>query len=289
MTDPAIHLWWKIRGPFVLPTRCHKCAMDDWEVFDIDKAGCTTCGRVHHCGHGGDCVEHAASDHLTCEITGYWIRNRNFQQGYIDTAMVVNPSAPPELASKQWVEPEQVSRWLHTLLASDAARKCLACEVKRVTDKASCAFARVAKAFKTTGRPPDVLAMFAETSFVLGNLRIPGRLPEGQALTELVDACVRAVMVFTTAFRWVLSPYVPPVKLDLFVIGLLYMLRHGVIMYDTIHIIPRIPVLRRLLPMETSLKTHFKVPCKIITETENIVKNALKRMDRRKLKALMRG
>ena len=49
------------------------------------------------------------------------------------------------------------------------------------------------------------------------------------------------------------------------------------------------PALRRLLPMETSLKAHFKVPCKIITETENTVKNALKRMDRRRLKALMRA
>jgi hypothetical protein len=67
------------------------------------------------------------------------------------------------------------------------------------------------------------------------------------------------------------------------------MLRHGLVMYDTIHIIPRIPALRRLLPMETSLKAHFKVPCKIITETENTVKNALKRMDRRRLKALMRA
>ena len=94
-------------------------------------------------------------------------------------------------------------------------------------------------------------------------------------------------MTFTGNFRWVLSPFVPVVKLDLFVIGLIYMLRHGLVMYDTLHVIPRIPALRKLLPMETSLKAHFKVPCKIITETENTVKNALKKMDRKKIRSLM--
>lgn len=282
-----IRLWWTVRGPFVLPTRCHQCAMQDWEVFDVDKAGCTTCGRVHHCGHTGECVQFADRDHLTCEITGCWIRNRNFQQSYTDTAMVSTRSAPSEMASRPWVEPEQVAHWLHLLLSSDQAQACLAREVRRVADKASCAFSRVVKAFKVASRPPDILAMFAETRFVLGNLRVPAKLPEGMALVELISDCVGAIMAFTTAFRWILVPAVPSIKLDLFVIGMIYMLRHGLLMHDTLHIIPRIPVLRRLLPMETSLKQHFKVPCKIITETENTVKNALKRMDRRRLKALM--
>jgi hypothetical protein len=283
-----VKMWWDVRSPFVLPTRCHHS--HDWEVFDVDKAGCRVCGRVHHCGQSGECVQFSDSDHLTCEITGCWIRNRNFQQSYTDTAMVTNPSnAQADIASRPWVEPQQVSRWLHVLLASDSAHRCLQREIKRVADKASCAFARVSKAFKLKGRPPDVLAMFAETRFVLGSLRVPARLPEGRALVELVDECTLAITAFTSAFRWVLAPFVPPVKIELFVIGMIYMLRHGLVMYDTMHIIPRIPVLRRLLPMETSLKAHFKVPCKIITETENTVKNALKRMDRRRLKALMRA
>ena len=284
-----VRVWWSVRGPFFLPTRCHRCDMDDWEVFDVDKAGCTTCGRVHHCGHTGECVQFADRDHLTCEITGCWIRDRNFQQSYTDTAMIANPPAPVDFASRPWVEGAQVARWLHLLLSSDQAQKCLTREIRRVADKASCAFARVAKAYKVAQRPPDLLAMFAETRFVLGNLRVPAKLPEGLALVDLVHACVTAILAFTGAFRWVLAPFVPSVKLDLFVIGLIYMLRHGLLMHDTLHVIPRIPVLRRLLPMETSLKAHFKVPCKIITETENTVKNALKRMDRRRLKALMRA
>jgi hypothetical protein len=177
---------------------------------------------------------------------------------------------------------------MHVLLTSDTAKKCIHREIKRVSDKASSAFNRVAKGFKLEGKQPNLLEMFAETRFALGNLRVPGKLPQNQKdVKELVCTCVMAIVNFTGNFRWVLSPFVPAVKLDLFVIGLIYMLRHGLVMYDTLHVIPRFPILRKLLPMETSLKVHFKVPCKIITETENTVKNALKKMDRKNLKKLM--
>ena len=281
-------LWWRIRGPFRLPTRCHKCEIHDWEVFDVDKAGCVQCGRLHLCGIGV-CVGEMDHDHQACEITGCWTHTRNFQQGYTDTAMPPpsSSSAVNDPHARAWVESEQVARWMHVLLTSDTAQKCIAREIRRVADKASSAFTRVAKGFKLSGKAPDVLAMFAETRFTLGNLRVPGRLATPGATEELIRTCVMAIVTFTGNFRWILTPFVPVVKLDLFVIGLIYMLRHGLVMYDTLHVIPRIPALRKLLPMETSLKAHFKVPCKIITETENTVKNALKRMDRKKLKSLM--
>ena len=82
-------------------------------------------------------------------------------------------------------------------------------------------------------------------------------------------------------------PYVPATKLDHFIIGLIYLLRTGIVMFDTMQVIPRVPVLRRMLPMETCLKANFKIPCKIITEVENLTKIALKTLDRRKLKSLL--
>jgi hypothetical protein len=41
--------------------------------------------------------------------------------------------------------------------------------------------------------------------------------------------------------------------------------------------------------METSLKMHFKIPCKIITEVENITKITLKALDRRGVRQMMAG
>ena len=96
-----------------------------------------------------------------------------------------------------------------------------------------------------------------------------------------------AILGFTGNFKKVLMPHIAPAKLDHFIIGLIYLLRTGIVMFDTVQVIPRIPVLRKLLPMETCLKANFRIPCKIITEVENITKIALKALDRRRLKALL--
>ena len=53
--DPVYLLWRRVRCPFALPEKCHRCRMDDWEVFDVDKAGCRVCGRFHLCSDGGEC------------------------------------------------------------------------------------------------------------------------------------------------------------------------------------------------------------------------------------------
>lgn len=298
-------LWRRVRAPFSLPEKCHQCALADWEVFDVDKAGCRTCGRFHQCRDGGDCVVFAGSDYQACEITGCWIRERNFQQGYTDTAMPTQ-TTDLSLMPKPWIEGDHVVHWLHTLIFSDTARWCIGREIQRVTDKvcmcfcyfgrthhadrpaqASSTFARVAKAWKLDRRDPDILGMFAQTRFVMGSLRVPCRLQGQKAFDDLAQACVVAILGFTGNFKKVLMPHVPPAKIDHFVIGLIYLLRSGIVMFDTMQVIPRIPVLRRLLPMETCLKAHFRIPCKIITEVENITKIALKSLDRRRLKGLL--
>ena len=225
-------------------------------------------------------------DHQACEITGCWIRSRNFQQGYTDTAMPSSVTIPP-LLTKQWVEGDQILRWLHTLIFSETSRQCIAREIRRLGDKAAAAFARVARTYKVEGKEPDVLGMFAQTRYALGSLRMPCRLGSQAEFDELADVCVRAILNFTSAFKKVLMPHVPPAKMDYLVVGLIYLLRTGVVAFDTLQVVPRVPALRRLLPMETSLKSQFRIPCKIITEVENITKIALKALDRRQLKAML--
>ena len=289
MADPLYAVWHRVRSPFLLPQNCHSCTLDDWELFNVDKAGCRQCGRFHHCRDGGDCVGFMESDHQSCEITGCWIRTRNFQQGFTDTAMPSGSSSVSvsDSGGRMWVEGNDVVRWLHILVNSDTAKRCINREINRVSDKASVAFARIAKTFKLEGRPPNMLEMLAETRFVLGNLRVPCRVSGQPMFDELTKACVVAILTFTGNFRKVLMPHVPMLKLDHFVIGLIYLLRNGIVMFDTLHVIPRIPSLRRLLPMETCLKAHFRIPCKIITEVENITKIALKSLDRKKVKTLL--
>ena len=134
MTDPLFNIWHSVRSPFRVPNGCHKCSLTDWEVFDIDKAGCLVCGRPHRCRDGGDCLGMSESDHQACEITGCWIRTRNFQQGYTDTAM---PSSSTDLLlmPKPWVEGDRIIHWLHTLIFSETSGKCIGREIQRVADK----------------------------------------------------------------------------------------------------------------------------------------------------------
>ena len=287
MTDPIYTTWFRVRSPFILPQNCHNCTLDDWEVFDVDKAGCVKCGRFHWCKDGGNCLGEMDHDHQACEITGCWIRNRNFQQGFTDTAMPMGSSISISDHGRLWVEGNHIMRWLHVLVYSEIAKRCINREINRVVDKASTAFARISKTFKIEGRDPNMLEMLAETRFVLGNLRVPCRVSSQSAFDELARTCVLAILSFTGNFRKILMPHVPTMKLDHFVIGLIYLLRNGIVMFDTLHVIPRIPSLRRLLPMETCLKAHFKIPCKIITEVENITKIALKSLDRKKVKSLL--
>jgi hypothetical protein len=301
--DPIYTIWHRVRAPFRIPRGCHACRMEDWEVFDVDKAGCIHCGRLHQCRDGGECVGAMDQDHQACEITGCWVRNRNFQQGYTDSAIPNSGrgdhglycpiphlrSAPAHHTPRQWVESAHVMRWMHTLVFSETARQCIDREIQRVEDKASNAFARVAKAFKLEGKQPCILSMLSHTRYVLGSLRIPCKITAQQRFDDLVRECTAAILCFTGCFRKVLMPHVPIAKLDHFVIGLIYLLRSGIVMFDTIQVVPRVPVLRRLLPMETSLKMHFRIPCKIITEVENITKITLKALDRRGLRQLMAG
>jgi hypothetical protein len=296
MSDPTYMVWHRVRSPFKLPQNCHRCTLNDWEVFDVDKAGCIQCGRFHKCIDGGNCTGEMDHDHQACEITGCWIRNRNFQQGFTDTAIPTTmsganvrhgASSSTDMSRRPWVEANLIVRWLHVLMNSETSKRCIDKEINRVADKASISFSRIAKAFKLEGRQPNMLEMLAETRFILGNLRVPCKVSNQSSFDQLTSVCVSAILKFTGNFRNVLMPHVPAVKLDHFVIGLIYLLRNGIVMFDTVHVIPRIPLLRRLLPMETCLKAHFKIPCKIITEVENITKIALKSLDRKKVKTLL--
>jgi hypothetical protein len=280
MSDMIYKIWHQVRSPFRIPQSCHRCT--EWEIFDVDKAGCRDCGRYHHCGVA--CRAVVEDDHETCEITGCWIRNRNFQQGFTDTAL---PSSKGDPAQRKWVESDHVIRWLQVLVFSDTTRKCIDREVERITEKASMAFNKIAKSFKLEGKRPDILAMFAQTKFAMGNIRMPCRVQNQAMFDKLVQICLIAIVNFTSNFRQLLTPLVPPAKLDHFVIGLIYLLRTGIVMFDTIHVLPRVPELRKLLPIETSLKAQFRIPCKIITEVENITKIALKTLDRKELRRFL--
>jgi len=60
------------------------------------------------------------------------------------------------------------------------------------------------------------------------------------------------------------------------VIGLMYLMRHGIIVKGVV-VLPRLHMLHNTLPLETHLH-FFGMKAKVITETENTVKQVLKHL-----------
>lgn len=82
-----IHCIWKhLRTPFLLPESI--CLHQEWEVYDIQYAGCKTCGCMHSCSQGTEqCpTEKNAEGHEICCITGLCIKMLSFSEHeFLDT------------------------------------------------------------------------------------------------------------------------------------------------------------------------------------------------------------
>ncbi len=67
-------------------------------------------------------------------------------------------------------------------------------------------------------------------------------------------------------------------------VGLLYLLRNGIIVHDTV-VLPKLQVLDVVLPLESHLQTFFGIRAKCITETENVIKIILRHVTKHQLLA----
>jgi hypothetical protein len=279
-TIEYLHSVWKqVRGPFLVPEICHTCGTDDWENFDVDKAGCTKCGRLHACVLQ-NCHAEETRSHFVCPITGFVTKKAVFQNTIvIDRSQEVMNALP----HRRWVCKDQVECIFRNLTRSDTWNKCMCKESRRINMKMSNMFQRVAKEWKADGKQPNIVNMFTEVRNRMGYIRIPVMNLDNKDYNYIMGVCVDHIIQFTHTFRKQLSALVPMAKIHSLIIGLIYMLRQGIVIVNSLVILPQIPILRQILPMETCLKTYFQIPCKIITETENLVKNMLKKIKRQSL------
>jgi hypothetical protein len=65
-------------------------------------------------------------------------------------------------------------------------------------------------------------------------------------------------------------------------IGLLYLLRNGIIVHDMV-VLPKLQILESVLPLESHLQTFFSIRAKCITETENVIKIILRHVSKQQL------
>ena len=94
--------------------------------------------------------------------------------------------------------------------------------------------------------------------------------------------CAGAIHKHICLINGICRGVITDAKLRSTVIGLLYMIRQGIIVHELV-VLPRLPGLSALLPLESHLDTTFNVKAKCITETENVVKIILRNVTKQQL------
>jgi hypothetical protein len=92
---------------------------------------------------------------------------------------------------------------------------------------------------------------------------------------QVVNRCTVAVSRILHILLNVAKDVVVSVKEEILIVGLLYLMRSGLVI-GNMSILPKVQLLETLLPTENNLFAFFGIKCKTITETENLVKLQLR-------------
>lgn len=275
-----IKLWKSLRQPFLVPERIHRCKLRDWELIDCDVAGCLVCGAVHKCNDTHQCPTIADEGRHICEITGFYTRRNVFvDDEYIDTVANITTQHVPTL---RFIEYPQIEAWVSDLLCSANARSAIEQEIIKRTLRTKTIFVKLAKQVKVRRVPLNVLEIFTQTVHEMSNIRHPKLLTHEEACS-LAKECSDKINAFCVAFFGELRSSPPAIKMHGFVVGLLYLMRAGLIICGNVEILPKVNDLAWVLPSENHVKVVFKMSTKIMTEVENFIKITVKRYSRDKL------
>jgi hypothetical protein len=278
--DYQIKLWKSLREPFRVPASVHRCRLRDWELIDCDVAGCLMCGRVHKCLDTVNCPTVAEEGRHICEITGFYARRSVFADDeYLDTVANVTVQHVPVV---RHIELAQIEAWVEQLLCSDDARASIAHELAKREARAKTVFIKLAKRAKAERRPLNVVDLCTQTAHAMAAVRRPSFLAKEDA-AALAHACTRHVDRFCRSFLDTLRCTPPSVKMHGFVVGLLYLMRTGLVLCGNVEVVPRVEELAAALPSENHVKVIFKMSTKIMTEVENFIKFTIKPFSRDRL------
>jgi hypothetical protein len=302
--------WCRIREPFMIPYDItnHSCE-GHWEKFDVDKAACQMCGKIHVC-HSLKCETVCESDGLICPITGLCLGQRLLTQyettsDYIGGSDAINVlthnksktvNTPQMLTFKHRNPTEQmmqhpdmdtIMRTICNILISDTTQKSIDNENIKMNIKLRTMCIRKIRQYRVTRDIPNICDIEAYLYSKIHGQRIPPLSIE-QSRLERLDCARRATTSIAQLLGFMRTHCgnVPTcVKQGGVVVGMLYMMRTGVTI-DDITVLPRITALKRLLPMEQHLMSFFKIRPKVVTEAENVIKYNMRNLSQNSLALL---
>lgn len=257
-------LWRKIRKPFVLPIVAkghHKC---EWEEITSKIYGCKLCGTLHVCGHG-ECETVEIEDGHVCVISGVVVRTLLMKPEleYFDTVLYTAGEITSDDGAFK-AHYENISTYVHEILLSTKSREAHEFSVQKV---------KMAMTRELTERLNEKdhrgMMLEMEATFVSQLRRHSIMLFYNEELRKQVAVrCIsqleNTIGMCASSFR--LNTKIHELRNTVF--GLMYLMREG-ISYGNTCIIPKIPLLGDVLPVESSLMRFFDFKSKYITDIEN--------------------
>lgn len=268
--DPHHLIWRKVRGPF----RVLACTAHDWEVYDVQKAGCKRCGRAHVCSNsmvGNDCpLVHLDDGGVCCPITGFCASVVRYSDcEYVENVTFCRAKADKSV--QQQIQVEEVLHLVKWFLKGQQSFRCKKEEVDKTLSRVQSTFVKSLKGhkLKTAQSParalPCVCSALAQTMHQLKLKRI--QTPSDDLCrfcATHIAQCLNSLNLSNTQSR----------RVHL-VVGMLYLMKQGLVIQN-VQWLPKVPTLAHCLPHETSLEKVFKLSMKLVCETENEIKLALR-------------
>jgi len=283
MDQLQIQLWKSLAEPFRVPPSIHRCKLGDWELIDWDVAGCTVCGKIHECKDAIKCPLVTYEGRHVCHITGFFTRRNVFADDeYVDTVANVTCAHVPTVRS---IDHGQIEAWVEAVLCSEDARAAVSQEIAKRAQRCKAVFVKFAKQAKAQRGPVNLIELCTLTAQAMANIRSPVLLDPYEAKC-LASACVERIDFFCRAFLDTLRCTPPSLKLHGFVVGLLYLMRNGLVLCGNVEIVPRLEELSLSLPSENHIKVVFKMSTKIMTEVENFIKITVRTFPREKITSM---
>jgi len=259
--------------------RYHTC---EYELIDVDMAGCLLCGKVHICSEQ-ECVLVPTEDAEVCTITGLCVRDRLYAETeYTDTVASYN-MGPSTSERASGVDRSLVLAHAEQLLLSENSRRAYHMEMTRFRSKMQSMIQQ-----EISARAPGHVNLVHVIEHVMGSLhtsRIFNPVCGDDTRRCVIEECTDFICFLINTCTFFLHMTSRASETRVLVYGLLYLMRCGVVA-DGICVIPRVAILKSLLPAENTLQTMCQFRPKYITDVENRFKFLFRSMSAAEIRML---
>ena len=258
-------VWRRVRSPF----RSIHCTDHQWEQYDVDKAGCRRCGACHECKPhvlNSKCPLVLNDDYtVCCSVTGMMINSSSCAEVEFTSNTTIQSSqqiaTPPDVR-------EHIQRTLQWFMQGDIIERCMQDEVTRIKARFAVVLMKEHRfQVRYNRKKAHVMDILAASVHSIS----PGQCLActGETYRKCCECIIECVMKLGMTGQ--------VMKKTQLVIGLLYMMKQGLVIHNT-QILPKIPTLAYCLPHESMFGKYYALSTKLLCETENEIKLVIRTM-----------